>query len=526
MIRSMPLRYRSFVLLLLPVCGPVHIASAQQFQHIQAYRDQSAPGSKFGWSIATTEQRLIVGSPHAESQAGVVSAFAVEELAWTTVSGSVLAEGNVLAPQDQRFGAVVATSGDHVAVGNCSTYGTDQYCNDAAQWVSIYRIVGGSWQYTGSIPAPAGAAGNFGKALAMSADHVAVGGSRLSVAGVVQDVVLLYARDGDNWLFTPQDTLVGFAATAMGNGAFGHSLAMRASLLLVGCSGDDDLGTDCGAAYVFGMDQGGSGNWGLLRKMLPSDGVAGDRFGFSVALTNERAVIGAPLRANGTDAVGSAYVFHRDAGATNNWGEVSRMTPSDPHANMQFGASVALNDERIAVGAPFDMFSENGTDGSVEVFIPQDDTWTFSQRIVPYQDGHVSQVSRSGTSLAFARDKLLIGAPFAIVDSSTTTPTGAVLVYGDPELGMEEIAASDYNIYPNPCDGGVTVEALGTGPAQLLALELFDVSGARPTERMMAQRNGRIYFQMADLAVGVYVMKISDATSGAELVRRALVVAR
>lgn len=509
----MPVRYHSFFFLLFSLSGLVPIAEAQQFQHIQAYREPAAPGSKFGWSMATTDSHLLVGSPHAASQAGSVAIFPVDDLAWTTVSGISVAEGNAAPPVDQRFGAAVAASGDFVAVGSCSTYGTDQYCNDAAQWVSIYRNLGGSWQYAQSVPAPVEATGNFGKALAISSDHLAIGGSRLSVEGIVQDVVFLYAREGDQWALIAQDTLIGSAPLQGANGAFGHSLAMRSSLLLVGVSGDDELGTDCGAAYLFGRDQGGSGNWGLLRKLLPSDGAAGDRFGFSVALTDERALVGAPLRMNGTDAHGGAYVFHRDAGATNNWGEVKRMTPSDPHANMQFGASVALNDERIAIGAPFDAFSENGTDGSVEVFTPQGDTWTFAQRIVPYQDGHVSQVSRSGTSLAFARDKLLIGAPFAIVDNGTATPTGAVLVYGDPELGIPEASVTPaVDLYPNPFTDHASV-VLAQPVGGMIVMEVLDILGrhmwssASPgTSSLLLRRN--------NLVPGSYMLRISEQHTG------------
>ena len=509
----MPLRYHPFLLLLFPVCGPVQVAHAQQFQHIQAYRINDFAGSKFGWSMAVADDRLVVGLPHADGQSGLAAIYAVDDLAWTTITGETVEEGNAAAPLDQRFGAVVAADGGMIAVSSCSTYGTDQYCNDLAQWVSIYRLIGGSWQYSQSIPAPAGVTGNFGKAIAISADHLAIGGGRSTLEGVAQDVVFLFARNGDFWTPVPVVTLSGMAGTDPGNGSFGHAISMVADKILVGASGDDDLGIDCGAAYVFGKDQGGPNEWGMVRKLLPSDGDAGDRFGFSVAMTNERIVVGAPLRMNGTDAHGGAYVFHRDAGATNNWGEVARMTPSDPHANMQFGASVALNDERIAVGAPFDVFSENGIDGSVEVFKQQGGTWTFAQRIVPYQDGHVSQVSRSGTSLAFARDKLLIGAPFAIVDDSTPTPTGAVLVYGDPALNVPETSGvGTVNLYPDPFTDQASV-VLTEPSGGMILMEVLDLLG-RPSWTGTSNAAQMLLLKRNGLAAGAYVLLLSELRTG------------
>ena len=73
---------------------------------------------------------------------------------------------------------------------------------------------------------------------------------------------------------------------------------------------DDDNGTDSGSAYVFQKPPGGWVNMTETAKLLASDGAAGDRFGMSVALSGDTAVIGADLRDDngGTDS-GSAYVF-------------------------------------------------------------------------------------------------------------------------------------------------------------------------------------------------------------------------
>ena len=523
--QTMSVRYRSS-LLLFTVFGLLRVSNAQQFQHIQAYREADFPGSKFGWSIATTNDHVVVGLPHAVGQDGAAFIYPMDDLAWSTVSGANVMEGNATPPVDQRFGAVVAAHGEFAAVASCSPYGTDQYCNSAAQWVSIYRFAGGSWQYTQSIPAPIGTSGNFGKALALSADHLAVGGSRIAVDGVVQDVVFLFGTEGDQWSSIPMDTLVSLSTTGSGNGSFGHALTLRSDRLLVGASGDDELGVDCGAAYMFSKDQGGEDNWGLVRKLLPSNGDPGDRFGFSVAMIEERCVVGAPLRAFGGEEVGAAYVFERNAGASDNWGEVKAMSPSEPRPNMQYGASVAMNVDRIAVGAPLDVFSENGTDGSVEVFLPQGDTWNFAQRIVPYWDGHVSQVSRSGTSLAFARDKLLIGAPFAIVDNSTNTPTGALLVYGDPELGLGDEHIAEVGCFPNPARDRFTIQGMDVLAPSGCSIDLLDLTGRVVLRKVLQRPSGLESISCMDAAEGTYLIRIQDRTGLLRIVPVQLVIQR
>ncbi len=72
----------------------------------------------------------------------------------------------------------------------------------------------------------------------------------------------------------------------------------------------EDAGGDrAGAAYVFQRNQGGADNWGEVKKLTASDAQAVDAFGYGVAVSGETTVVGAPGEdAGGTDA-GAAYVF-------------------------------------------------------------------------------------------------------------------------------------------------------------------------------------------------------------------------
>ncbi|NUQ47503.1 MAG: FG-GAP repeat protein, partial [Phycisphaerae bacterium] len=65
--------------------------------------------------------------------------------------------------------------------------------------------------------------------------------------------------------------------------------------------------TDAGSAYVYTRS---GGVWTEQDRLAASDAAAVDRFGYSVALSGDTAVVGAMLddHAGGTDA-GSAYIF-------------------------------------------------------------------------------------------------------------------------------------------------------------------------------------------------------------------------
>ena len=110
---------------------------------------------------------------------------------------------------------------------------------------------------------------------------------------------------------------------------FGLSVAVSGDIAVVGASVESTAATNAGAAYVFQRDQGGADNWGEVKKLTASDAQAGDLFGFNVAVSGDTAVIGAREEDAGGGDAGAAYVFQRNEGSQDNWGEVTKLTASD-----------------------------------------------------------------------------------------------------------------------------------------------------------------------------------------------------
>lgn len=121
---------------------------------------------------------------------------------------------------------------------------------------------------------------------------------------------------------------------------FGFSVAVSGDTVIVGAPASDDNGAGAGAAYLFDAD-------GTETKLTANDGAAGDGFGWSVALSGTTALIGAPFDGDNGEFSGSAYLFDAD-------GSVEKLTASDGEAGDQFGSSVALSDAAALVGSPFD----------------------------------------------------------------------------------------------------------------------------------------------------------------------------
>jgi len=131
---------------------------------------------------------------------------------------------------------------------------------------------------------------------------------------------------------------------------FGDSVAIYGDTAIVGAAGNPLWANDRSAAYIFERNKGGADNWGEVKKLNAPDGE--DAGGDSVAIYGNMAIVG-----GGGDwdtdggGRGSAYIYERNKGGANNWGEVKKLTPPDLSDRSGFGSSVAIYADRAIVGA-------------------------------------------------------------------------------------------------------------------------------------------------------------------------------
>ena len=121
---------------------------------------------------------------------------------------------------------------------------------------------------------------------------------------------------------------------------FGGSVAISGDRAIVGARLGASDGLAAGAAYFFERD--GSGTWIEVAKVQASDKETGDFFGVSVAISGDRAIVGAPAEDTGGSDAGAAYFFERDA-VSGTWSEVAKVQASDKHAWMFMAASPIIH---------------------------------------------------------------------------------------------------------------------------------------------------------------------------------------
>ncbi|MFQ5613515.1 MAG: hypothetical protein ACE5H9_15430 [Anaerolineae bacterium] len=201
---------------------------------------------------------------------------------------------------------------------------------------------------------------------------------------------------------------------------FGYFVAVSGDTAVVGAPKNDDQGELTGSAYVFERDYGGTDNWGQVKKLVAADATAFDWFGFSVAISGDTVVVGAfGDNVGNLISPGSAYVFERDYGGTDNWGQVKKLNASGPEAHDGFGYSVAISNDIVAIGVPDDSHLGTSAAGSVHIFERNQggvDNWGPVKVLIA---DDAAKFAKLGWSVAISGDTVIAG---AYRDSDTCPP--------------------------------------------------------------------------------------------------------
>jgi uncharacterized repeat protein (TIGR01451 family) len=374
-------------------------------QHL--FASDAAAGDAFGCSVAVAGDTAVAGAclgqgPAGGTDTGSAYVFVRAGTTWTEQQEISATD----AGSNGGFGYSTSISGDTVAVS--ARYADTAGGIDAGAAYVFVRS-GSTWSLEQKLAASDGAPGDFfGTSASISGDTVAVGASSADTPGGFgfnTGAAYVYVRAGSAWSeqqkLRPPDTHAG--------DSFGRAAALSGDTLVVGAWADDTLGAvDSGAAYVF-VRSGTA--WSLQQKLRPFDSTTSARFGWSVSISGETLVIGAP----GAEGAGAAYVFLR-SGTT--WYQQQKLTA--PPGALDFGRSVALSGDALVVGAPL---GGAGAAGSAFVFVRSGATWSPQQELVASDAAGGDEL---GASVSISADTAAVGAPG---DDNGPADTGSLYVF-------------------------------------------------------------------------------------------------
>ena len=215
---------------------------------------------------------------------------------------------------------------------------------------------------------------------------------------------------------------------------FGRAVAVQGNVAVVGAPNDATAGFGTGAAYVFEKTTTG---WQLQQTLMAHDAAAASFFGASVAIDGDRIVVGAFGDQNAGNFAGAAYVFVRAGGK---WTPEAKLTGSENSTGDSFGISVAIKGDRIVCGAFGNSDFNQSEVGSAYVFRRIDGLW-LEERELTASDG--ASLARFGLSVTMDDDTVVVGADG---DAELGFFSGAVYVFtfdGSNWIQQQKLHAQD-----------------------------------------------------------------------------------
>lgn len=212
-------------------------------------------------------------------------------------------------------------------------------------------------------------------------------------------------------------------STPRGVGAqHGNAVAINGNTMVVGARFDSTTASQAGAAYVYVLN---NGTWTQQAVLLANDGAVADKFGYSVAISENTIVVGAYNDDTAFSNGGSAYVFVRN-GTT--WSFQQKLTPSDGAADDEFGNAVAVGGDTVVVGSHFANIPGTSDAGSAYIFQRTGTIWAQTQKLASTAGPFGVFGNYFGESVATSGGKIVIG---ATGDNTPETAAGAVYVFAE-----------------------------------------------------------------------------------------------
>jgi len=413
--------------LLLLMASPA--ALGEIYEDTMLYSADRQSHDQLGWSVSASGSTALVGAPYDDdngSDSGSAYIFRYD-----SVSEAWIEEAKLL-PSDgashETFGWSVSLSGD---VALISAPHHDGFFNSpvpGSAYIFRYNPVTATWIEEAKLVAAGGRQGDeFGYAVSLDGGVAAVGAPYSDTHGNRSGSAYLFRYDDPSGLWFEQAEVL--APDGEADDQYGTSLSVLGNRVVVGSPIADGLTDNVGALYEYLHDPG-SGQWIYASKIVASEMESGGGFGYSVAMTGDTIVAGAPFHVFPDGDCGSVHFFRCDAAGI--WSETAVLRNEEGHHRDCFGFSVAIDGDVALIGA---RWSEN----------PYTSAWTGAAFKYRYNSGTGTWILEDklldsvglfeiwlGYSVALSGEAALVGAPLKTPPGIAIEP-GAVLVYGTPD---------------------------------------------------------------------------------------------
>jgi len=376
------------------LCSPAYAQTCTLIEQSKVIPFDTQTLDRFGRAVSISGSNAIIGAYHDADNgidAGTVFLYHFNGTSWIRARKLVPTD---VGPGD-RFGTSVSIDGDRAIVG--CVYDTDLGSRSGSAY--IFKFNGTSWLFEAKIHAADGAIDDrFGRSVSIHGNVAVVGAIWDDDKGIDSGSAYVFRFNGTTW---NQETKL-TASDGMTLDKFGWDVSLSNDVLIVGAKWNDTIAADSGASYIFRYD---GTAWNEEAKLAPPTGMADDHFGYSVAIEDNIAVAGATWDGDLGLKAGAAYIYRFDG---TNWNQEIKLHASDGLANDRFGYSVSISGDKVVVG-DF-AHPDNGIDaGSAFLYMHDGTTWVEQGELLP-ADGTTGD--HYGRSVAISGNTIIAGAYF------------------------------------------------------------------------------------------------------------------
>ena len=353
---------------------------------------------RFGWSVSVSGNVAIAGAY--QKQKGVNAKQGSAYLYEKNISTGVWEQKNILTASDgaasDQLGWAVSVSGNVAIV---SAWGDDSSTGSAYLYQKNDST--GLWEAKQKLTSSDRAINDqFGRSLSLSGDVAIVSAYLDDDRGDSSGSAYVYQKNSSTGLWEQKQKLT--ASDGVANDRFGSSVSVSGDVAIIGAYQDD---SSKGSAYLYEKN-GSTGLWEHKQKLTASDGAAFDLFGWSASVSGNVAIIGAYVK---DSSKGAAYLYEKND-SSGVWEQKQKLTASDGAANDQFGYSVSVSGNVAIVSALLD--DDMGSDsGAAYLYQKNGSTglWEEKQKLTA-SDGVAND--NFGVSVSVSGNVVIVGASF------------------------------------------------------------------------------------------------------------------
>jgi hypothetical protein len=350
------------------------------------------------------------------------------------------------------------------------TPGTGDFYAKGAAYV-FERQPDGAWVETAKL-VPPDQAWVLGYSCDVQGDRIAVGAKGAVALGDGAGRVVIFERSGGSWV---QKAVIKPGPSVGGDG-FGQSLDLEGDRLVVGATygwtGSCEPYCE-GQAFVFERHPD-FGIWFQKAVLAPAELADGDYFGQDVALDGDRIAVGAMQHDLPQFNVGAVYVFdHVDSA----WVQTGKLTPEDLPSSTRFGEAVDVEDGRVVVGAWGDGEAAP-SGGAGYLFEEGTEGW---KQVAKFHGSDPQLADSLGFAVDLEGSEVAVGAPHIGGESGphgkaylfNLDPDGPSLVSDGDDVSLSAGGAQSFQLGACPSHAGDVYvfagSASGTSPGFALA---------------------------------------------------------